>query len=157
MHKRILIPLDGSKLGESALLYVEQLISKLSPEVKTEVTLLQVLSQLTHPLVAGESVINVPYNDHEIEQAKTTVTDYLDAAGESLKSKGVTVMARVAIGDTSEEIGKIAEEISADLIAMSTHGRSGLSRWAFGSITDKVLRQGGQAPILMVKATSPKK
>ena len=39
-----------------------------------------------------------------------------------------------------------------DLIAMSTHGRSGLSRWAFGSVTDKVLRRGGTVPIVMVKA-----
>ena len=153
MHERIIVPLDGSKLGEAALPYIEQLVSKLSPEVRTEITLIQVLSRLTHPLVAGEAVLRVPYNEQEIEQAKKTATDYLDEAGESLRSKGATVMVRVAIGDTSEEIGKVAEKINADLVAMSTHGRSGLSRWAFGSVTDKVLRRGGGVPILMVKAT----
>ena len=58
----------------------------------------------------------------------------------------------MGIGDASEEIIKAAEEINADLIAMSTHGRSGLSRWAFGSVTDKVLRRGGRVPILTVRA-----
>ncbi len=47
---------------------------------------------------------------------------------------------------------KAAEETKAGLVAMSTHGRSGISRWALGSVTDKVLRHGGNIPILTVKA-----
>ena len=52
-----------------------------------------------------------------------------------------------------DKIVKVAEAANANLIAMSTHGRTGLSRWAFGSITDKVLRREGRIPIVMVKAS----
>ncbi len=57
----------------------------------------------------------------------------------------------MGVGRAADEIIKAADEIDADLIAMSTHGRSGLSRWAFGSVTDRVLRAGSM-PILMVRA-----
>jgi nucleotide-binding universal stress UspA family protein len=55
------------------------------------------------------------------------------------------------VGQAAEEIIKAADEIQANIIAMSSHGRSGLSRWAFGSVTDRVLR-GGSQPVLVVKA-----
>ena len=87
-----------------------------------------------------------------MEIIKKKAMDYLDKTGEALRSKGATVTARVAIGSPPEEIVRAAEEVNADMIAMSTHGRSGLSRWAFGSVTNKVLRQGGKIPILTVKA-----
>jgi nucleotide-binding universal stress UspA family protein len=61
-------------------------------------------------------------------------------------------IAKVATGDASAEIVKAAEEINANVIAMSTHGRSGLSRWAFGSVTNKVLRRKGKISIAMVRA-----
>ncbi len=152
MYERILVPLDGSKVGESALPYVEDLVSKLSPEVKAEVTLFQVLSPVRPPPSGGEAVAGTAYTEKQTEENKKKAVDYLNKTGEALISKGVTVAAKVAIGDASEEIVKAAEEINADLIAMSTHGRSGLSRWAFGSVTDKVLRHGGKVPILTVKA-----
>ena len=152
MYEKILIPLDGSEVGESALPYVEDLLSKLSPEVKVEVTLLQVLQPVQPHVVNGYQVPDVAYTEKEVEETKKKAVDYLNKAGETLISKGVTVIAKVGIGDASEEIIKAAEEINADLIAMSTHGRSGLSRWAFGSVTDKVLRHGGRVPILTVKA-----
>ena len=153
MYERILVPLDGSKVGESALPYVEELISKLSPEVKVEVTLLRVLSALSHHIAGSEGAVRIPYTEEEMEQNKKEAMDYLEWTGEALRSKGATVMAKVGIGDASGEIVKTAEEIQANLIAMSTHGRSGLSRWAFGSVTDKVLRREGKIPIIMVKAS----
>ena len=157
MNEKIIVPLDGSLVGESALPYVENLVSKLSPEVQAEVILLQVLSPVTPPTVGGgESVIpNIAYTEKRTEENKKNALDYLNKTGEALRGKGVTVTAKVAIGDASEEIVKVAEEIDANLIAMSTHGRSGFSRWAFGSVTDKVLRREGRIPIAMIRA--PKK
>ena len=61
------------------------------------------------------------------------------------------VKTKVTTGNAADEILKIADEINADLIAMSTHGRSELSRWAFGNVTDKVLR-AGITPVLVVRA-----
>jgi nucleotide-binding universal stress UspA family protein len=57
----------------------------------------------------------------------------------------------VTVGHAADEIIKVAQDIKADLIAMSTHGRSGLGRWALGSITDKVLRES-PVPVLTVRA-----
>jgi len=151
MYERILVPLDGSKVGEAALAHVEKLVSKMAPKVKTEVILFQVISSLTHYVIAGEASVQVPYSEKEIGQIKKKAKNYLDKAGESLRSKGVTVKTKVATGKAAKEIVKAADEIKVDLIAMSTHGRSGLSRLTFGSITDKVLR-AGTVPVLVVRA-----
>ena len=156
MYERIIVPLDGSKVGEAALPYVEDLVAKLSPEVKVEVILLQVLAQsASHVVGGGEVAAIVPYTEKELEQTKKKANDYLNETGEALRSKAATVTAKVSVGDASEEIVKTAEEVNANLIAMSTHGRSGFSRWAFGSVTDKVLRREGRIPIAMIRAPKP--
>jgi nucleotide-binding universal stress UspA family protein len=152
MYEKIVVPLDGSIVGEAALPYVEDLVSKFSSEVEVEVILLQVLSSVTHAVLSGPAIVEIPYTEKEIEQIKNHILDYLNKAGETLRSKGIKVTTKVAIGNTSEEIVKAAEEINASFIAMSTHGRSGLSRLAFGSITDKVLRQEGNIPIIVVRS-----
>ncbi len=152
MYEKIVVPLDGSKIGEAALPYVEDLVSKFSSDVEVEVVLLQVLSSITHAVLSGPAIVDIPYTDKEIEQIKNHILNYLNKAGEMLRNKGVMVTTKVAIGDTSEEIIKTAEEINANFIAMSTHGRSGLSRLAFGSITEKVLRREGNIPIIVVRA-----
>jgi len=154
MGEKILIPLDGSEIGEAALPYVEELVSKLSPRVKVELTLLQVVSLQTHYVAAGEVVAPITYTEKEIEQIQQQARDYLNTVGEGMRSKKVSVKIRVGIGNTADEIIKAADEINVDLIAMSTHGRSGISRWAFGSVTDRVLR-GGHKAVLVVRA--PKK
>ncbi|MFC1897506.1 universal stress protein [Chloroflexota bacterium] len=151
MAEIILIPLDGSKMGEAALPYVEELVSKLSPRVKVEFTLLQVVSLLTHYIAAGEATVPIVYTEKEMEQIQQQAHNYLNNVGRNIKSKKIAVKIRIGIGTAAEEIIKIADEIDADLIAMSTHGRSGISRWAFGSVTDRVLR-GGHKPVLVVRA-----
>ena len=151
MFERILVPLDGSKVGEAALPCVEELVSKLPPALKVEVTLFQVVSSLTHYVVAGEAGVQIPYTEQEMGQIKKQAADYLDKAGEVLKKKRAIVKTKVSTGDPAGEISKAADEINADLVAMSTHGRSGLSRWAFGSVADRVLR-GGNKPVLLVRA-----
>ncbi len=150
MYERILVPLDGSKVGEAALPYIEELVSKLSLQAKIEVTLFQVVTSHYHYVVAGEATARIPYTEKEMEQIKRKAMDYLNTAGEGMRSKGAIVKYKVGVGKAAEEILKAADEINAGLIAMSTHGRSGLSRWAFGSVTEKVLR-AGVAPILTVR------
>jgi len=147
---KILIPLDGSKTGETALPYVEGLVSKLSPRVKVELTLLQVVSFLTHYVAAGELMTPISYTEKEMKQIQRQARSYLNRVGKGIRSEKVSVEIRVGIGSAAEEIIKAADEISVDLIAMSTHGRHGISRWAFGSVTDRVLR-GGHKPMLMVR------
>ena len=150
MYERILIPLDGSKVGETALPYVEELASKMSPEVKLEVTLLLVLSRLTHWVVAGETSAPVPFTEQELVIIKQRCMDYLEKTAEGLRLKKATVETKLSTGNAAEEIIRVADEMNADLIAMTTHGRSGFSRLAFGSVTEKVLR-GANLPVLVVR------
>jgi len=152
MEQKIVVPLDGSEIGESAIPYVEDLVSKLSTEAKVEVILLRVLSKLTQPITAGSVHVEVPFTEEEVKQRKKQALDYLHKVGEGLRSKGATVTAEVRSGNASEEIVQAAEEANANMIAMSTHGRTGFSRWAFGSVTDKVLRLEGKIPITMIRA-----
>ncbi len=155
MSEKILIPLDGSTLGEAALRYVEELVPKLMTGKKAEVVLFHVITTLTHTIATGESAVEISYTESELEQRKKMSMDYLNEAGEGLRGKGAVVECKVVFGTSSAgEIIKAEEEVGADLVAMSAHGRHGLSRWAFGSVTDKVLR-GGKVPILMVRM--PKK
>jgi len=151
MFERILVPLDGSKVGEAALEHVERIIAKMAPDVKTEVVLFQVLTSLTHYVIAGEASVQVPYTDKEIDYITRKAKGYLSKTGECLKSKGVSIKTKVVTGKADEGIVKAADELKADLIAMSTHGRSGLSRLTFGSITGKVLRSTN-VPVLVVRA-----
>jgi nucleotide-binding universal stress UspA family protein len=151
MYERILVPLDGSKVGEAALNVVSELVSKFSPEVKVEVTLLQVLTSLSYYVVAGEASVQVRYTENELNQIQKQVTDYLEKAGAELKNKGIEVKLKVAAGNAAEEIIKAAEEINANLIAMSTHGRSGVSRWALGSVAERVVRASCR-PVTIIRA-----
>jgi len=158
MPQKILIPLDGSKLGETALHHVEKLISALSAEQKVEVALLQVLKPPTRLIeklsdVAGN--VELPLTEEEMEPIKKQALDYLNKAAQHLRTKGVAVKCNVVVDRTgrssAEEIIKAEDAISADLVAMSTHGRHGVSRWIFGSVTQKVL-EAGKMPVLIVRA-----
>jgi len=152
MTERILIPLDGSKVGEAALYVVKNVITKFAPDIKVEITLLQVLTSLTHYVVAGEASVQVMYTSEELDQIKRAAVEYLRKIGEPLEKLGATINKKVVTGNAADEILKAAEEIGASFIGMSTHGRSGISRWALGSVTERVLRASNR-PILVVRAT----
>lgn len=151
MFSRVMVPLDGSKVGEAAIPVLLQLVDKMAPGTKVEVILVGVITLLRHWVVVGEASAPVSYTEEELKLIKERVSDYLARTGESLKQKGVTVRTVVSSGNAADELIKAAEENHVDLIAMSTHGRSGLRKLAFGSITDKVLRRS-PVPVLMVRA-----
>jgi nucleotide-binding universal stress UspA family protein len=158
MSKRILVPLDGSETGETALHYVEDLLDGLAAGERAEVTLLQVVKRGTRnvDIRGAQGTVQVSYTEEEMKQIEEEATQYLDKAGEGLRSKGVIVSCKVVRCESTDSSAvKIIEaegETNADLVAMSTHGRHGLSRWAFGSVSEKVLR-GGKVPVLMVRVT----
>lgn len=151
MFEKVLVPLDGSKVGEACLPVIGRLVEKCGPGVKVEITLLGVITLLRHWVVVGEASAPVSYTEDELTLIKQRVMDYLTKTGDSLKKPRVTVKTMVAAGNAAEEILKACTEIDADLIAMSTHGRSGLRRLAFGSITDKILHRA-PVPVLMIRA-----
>ncbi|MBN2239524.1 MAG: universal stress protein [Dehalococcoidales bacterium] len=155
MSNRILVPLDGSPTGESALLYLKNYFSETDPKDIPEFVLLQVVNPpLTHLPVEGGNV-DVPNIDAWAEQQQKAAMDYLEVSAEILKNIGAEVRCEVIINDTdtssADAIIQAETELAVNLVAMSTHGRRGLRRFALGSVTEKVLR-GGNVPVLMVRA-----
>lgn len=157
MEEIIVVPLDGSNLGEVALSYVDDLFGKMSPGVRKEVILLQVLSAFAPVVVCGEACIRVLYTEDEMKKHKEKALRYLKKAGKGLKSKDVTATVKVLVGFPPEEIIKTAEEVNASMIALSSHGLSGFSGWAFGGVADKVIRRGGRIPITLVRVPDYRK
>ena len=149
MLNKLLVPLDGSKESETVIPYIEELASKL----KTDITLLQVLAQAYHAQavgVGGEGVAQIPYTEKEMEPIKVNTESYLQKISRLLRSKGIATKIELRVGTEAEEIINFADELNMDMVAMSTHGRSGISRWTFGSVADKVLH-GGNTPVLLVR------
>jgi nucleotide-binding universal stress UspA family protein len=110
-----------------------------------------VITSITHYVVAGDAGVPIPYTDIEMNRIKNEATNYLRQIGETLVKFGSDINYKVVNGVAADEILKTAEEIGADLIAMSTHGRSGISRLALGSVTEKVLR-ASKIPVLVVRS-----
>ncbi len=150
MLQRILVPLDGSKLAECALPYAEEIAKGCSAE---EVILVSV----TEP-IQGYRPFHDPSQPLEQRLIPETVgkkdkqaQNYLGRMAKTLAAKGVKVQTEVLVGNPAEEIAFFAQNRKVDLIVMSSHGRSGPSRWAYGSVADKVFR-ASCVPILMVRA-----
>ena len=153
MSKNILIPLDGSELGETALAYVEELVAKFAVDETVNVTLFHVITVIRHQIrLRGGMAMSIPYTDAELTQMKVEAMDYLDKIGKKIENDKISVNCKVEIGENpAKKIIQIEQEVGADLVAMSTHGRSGYSRFMIGSISEKVMR-GGTVPVLMVRA-----
>jgi nucleotide-binding universal stress UspA family protein len=143
---KALVPLDGSKEGESAIPYIQELAARL----KTEVILFQVLLP-DYSSASEMGIKRVIYPDQQMEEEKASAGVYLDKVGARLKQEGITVESVVRVGNAAEEIIKSADEMKVDIVAMSTHGRSGIGRWVFGSVAEKVLYEGN-TPLLLVRA-----
>ncbi len=145
--KRILVPLDGSRIGEAAIPHTEELARALG----TEVEFFQVLEL---PIVVSGRFIEGEFQvtPQEMRKGKASGIAYLDDVGKTLKERGIRISAAVVSGSPAEQIMRWAEERAIDLIAMSTHGRSGIGRWVFGSVTDKVIHTG-DTPVLIVRAS----
>ena len=145
---KALVPLDGSKESEAAIPYIEELASRL----KGEVVLLQVVAQTHRVITGGYGTAQIPYTEEEIVSLKTSAEDYLKTVASRLEGKGINTRSEVRVGTAAEEIIKLADELYVDMVAMSTHGRSGVSRWVFGSVADKVLH-AGNTPLLLVRVS----
>ncbi|MCX8126610.1 MAG: universal stress protein, partial [Dehalococcoidia bacterium] len=144
---KVLVPLDGSEVGEAALPYVIDLASKLDMEV----VLFQMVALAYHVYSSGEIVTQIPYTEQEMEPIRKSARNYLEKVAKDLTAKGLKVTVEIKTGSAAEGIIKAAEELKVDLVAMSTHGRSGVSRWVFGSVAARVLQQGS-TPLLLVRA-----
>jgi len=139
MVKKILVPLDGSPLAEAILPQVTELTTPL----RAEVLLLRVA--LVHAFPGVDRMEEEVRVIHEAEA-------YLAALAGKLAAEGIHVRTAVRYGKAAEEILDHIEANEVDLVAMSTHGRSGLSRLVMGSVAEEVVRNAG-VPVLLVRAS----
>lgn len=145
--RRILVPLDGSPLAEGILPEA----TKLAKALDAKLILLRVAPALI-PAVFPIEVEPAEIQAEMMEEA----TSYLEKKQQTLEREGVTVQTAVRYGDAALEILECAESEEVDLVAMATHGRSGLKRWFLGSVAEKVLR-ASDIPVLLFRAWKPSK
>ncbi len=152
MYQKIVVPLDGSKLAECVLPHVEAISRGCGVK---EVILFRVVPKL-------EDIPQMDYYDTFIsvmreddigkaqEDAKKNAQKYLNDLKGKLNWPGCSVKTKIAIGSAPEKIADYVEKNSVDLVVIATHGRSGVSRFVWGSVADRLLRSIC-APVLMVR------
>jgi nucleotide-binding universal stress UspA family protein len=145
MYKRVLVPLDGSTRAEAILSHVEEL----GRRYQAEVIFLQVIDLATPLLDRGEDQTDA--QRRETEQERRQAEDYLNELAEKFRNLGVQARSKVASGPVVDSIIKVANQEDADLIAMTSHGRSGLSQVFYGSVANGVLHRIDR-PLLLVRS-----
>ena len=138
MISRILVPLDGSPSAEAVLDFVTRIASANQAEV--------LLVSAVTPIAAWDEV----HAAVKWEAEEDSAGGYLGAKRDELAKVGLSVRSRVVFGAAAEVILRIAEDEHADLIGMTTHGRSGVARWVLGSVATKVLH-ATHTPLLLVR------
>ncbi len=130
-RERLLVPIDGSALSNKILGHLDTF----APFTETEIRLIRVVP-------AWEVKSATPAGYHEAQKD-------LRAAESGLAERGAHVEGRILVGDPADQILEMAEGYDPALIAMTTHGRTGLERLVRGSVAERVLR-GAKAPVLLV-------
>jgi nucleotide-binding universal stress UspA family protein len=141
--ERVLVPLDGSIFAEQALEAVDQLLGPLDVQLH----LLYVIEGGESPDSYAQEVLE-DYRDVSEQEAK----DYLKWVAERLVTEGQRVSHEIAYGSAGDAIHWAANDRNADLIAMATHGRSGLARFVLGSVAERVLYHTSR-PLMLVRPT----
>lgn len=176
MYKKVVVPLDGSKLAEVVLPHLEavakgcniaevllvsvtekiignveakDMFDQFVPEKPTGVTPPQ-FTVFQPGIVYGNTEVGskkIPLNAGKMTK---TAREYLYKIAQELDKKGFNVTATVLMGNPAEEIVRYAEGQSADLIIMASRGKSGFSRWDIGNIAEKVIR-ATNVPVMLIK------
>jgi nucleotide-binding universal stress UspA family protein len=175
MYNKVVVPLDGSKLAETALPHLEEIargcsipevllvsvtekisggispdqaFEKFVPESPTAETPPQIGTSLG--VVYSSAVSGGRKIPMTLGKMARTASEYLCCIAEDLEKKGFNVTATVAMGNPAEEIIRFIEKQKADLVIMASRGKSGFSRWEMGNIAEKVIRVA-TIPVLLIK------
>jgi nucleotide-binding universal stress UspA family protein len=139
-HKRVLVPLDGSRAGEAVM----KLLMEIAGPLDMTIMLLHVLEPISAPVMDGSVVLD------DLEARRREAEEYLAPIAAALRSRGVDTSWAIRHGRAADEILSAASESGADMIAMATHGRTGLGRLLFGSVAEAVLRHAS-VPVFMIR------
>lgn len=143
MYKKILVPLDGSKTAEGVLPHAKAL----AYSEGAEIVLLTVAANPQMDFVFSDPAIA----EKAIAEQEDRSKKYISDIESQLKNAGFKVSSMLRVGAVADVILKSAEEAQVDVIAMSTHGRTGPARWLLGSVADRVVRNS-KVPVLLIRA-----
>jgi nucleotide-binding universal stress UspA family protein len=148
MYKKILVPLDGSELAECVLPHVETIAGGCGTEAV-------VFLRVVEPFAMTSGYFGADFSGEEIARINsrnaTTAENYINQLVERTKYGAVKVEGKTLNGRAAEVIAEYARDNAVDLITIATHGRSGVSRWVWGSVADRVMRSSC-VPVLMIRA-----
>jgi nucleotide-binding universal stress UspA family protein len=160
MYRTILVPLDGSAFSEAALAHLPEVAG-----AETEVILLRVMERTAAPMPAPASTAaEVPTPPASAgadtageapDKAFRDAEEYLEARADAVR--GHVLAARTMVvghADPAATIVDVARSERVDLVAMATHGRSGVARWLLGSVAETVLRST-HCPLLLIRPGLP--
>ena len=151
MYKSILVPLDGSERAEVILPHVIHLATQNT----SEIILLQVIEipHLTNlPRLNSESYEGLPQlNQNQVNQLVQEANNYLEQQVDAIENNSIKAQSRILHGPIAVTIIKAAEETNADLIAMASHGSSGIEGVYYGSVAAGVLQRVDR-PLLIVRS-----
>jgi nucleotide-binding universal stress UspA family protein len=145
--RTIVVPLDGSELAETVL----PLVVELSQKLNLEVRMLYVLP-LASQIYVGTTYYWYPAD--LLDVARDAAKSYLKGVAERLQRDGLTAHMDVIEGEASSQIVDYVQRTPDCIVALSTHGRSGIGRWLIGSVADKVIRSSGR-PVLVLRPSPP--
>lgn len=146
---RIVVPLDGSPASRDVLAHVEAILRGLWTSGAGMVWLIHVIP--ANHYAAGPVIAKlVPYSKEESDELRAQASRYLEEVAAKLRAEGKKVETRVTSGDAAEMILQTADDVGANLIAMTTHGYSGFSQLFLGSVAERVLHKTAK-PLLLVR------
>ena len=145
MYKKILLPLDGSRRAEAILPHVENLAARYGAQI-----LILIVEEPAIQLEHDEIINTERYLEERAEMRKN-ITAYAIKVIDQFKEKDISAEFLIGRGNVVQSIIKTAEKENIDLIAMASHGRSGLSRTFYGSVSAGVLQKIDR-PILMIRS-----
>ena len=146
--KSIVVPLDGSGLAETVLRHAMELARKL----EAEIILLRAYALPTSLYYGSDEY--VPNIEQLNAQLRAEAKEYLDGKVRELRGKGIDKVSGILLeGYGAAEIIDFAKKTPANIVAMCTHGRSGVGRWVLGSVTERVVKNSGD-PVLVIRAQS---
>ncbi len=145
--RTILVPLDGSPLSEKALSPAARIAASMAQQAGAGEAVKLVLLRVVSPvaLVAADPMLY----DELTRMGSDEAQAYVNTARESVDAGGATVESSVIVGSPADAIVHYAAENGVDLILMSSHGRTGSSRWVYGSVAEKVLHHAPCATVII--------
>jgi len=152
--RKVIVALDGSPFSETSILYAEQLIKGAGAEV----ILLRVSDP---PMVPPTWSRDAESHRREYQQRMTAelqqqAVEYLEKAKGGFGRKRIKVRPHAVVGTAAETIMELAQKEKADVVALTTHGRSGVSRWVHGSVASKIAQEC-RRPVLLVRPCPPER